>query len=480
MKKISILSIAIAAAIPHLAMGSNMPEFVKDDPSQFYVPERDTITFELSEKDKRIVENAQRNYEFLQDLAVRDIERLKKLGNKDSGWMIEEINLRLAQAELLRQRALADIKTNINNPINIIMKPEHAERSAQSRQRRDIDDAVLGDDPAAIAEAMMNATKHLDVEKSDDEDETEKKFDLAKMDHDIHVNTGRLIVNELAIGSNSAKIGKNSSDMQIVQEQVKKTQTELGETEAFVNDFAGKQQRVNVASEALSRQIVQDNMKQEAHLTNLDAQTKSHFETLNSHADTLDERGPMISDNTSNIAQNAQNIGVNAQNIGVNGQKIEQHTAQIETHRTHINNNTVKNHQQDLQIKRAEAVFKDLDENVPNFTKQVIKNKNDISGNRELINGLQAQYENFKNDYNDFKKTTNTAIAGIAAIATLPQPYGVGKANIAFGVGHYKSETALSVGMGYRASEQLTFRFGGSVGNKFKHPVVSAGLGYEF
>ena len=63
----------------------------------------------------------------------------------------------------------------------------------------------------------------------------------------------------------------------------------------------------------------------------------------------------------------------------------------------------------------------------------------------------------------------------------LAQPYGVGKANIGFGVGAYNGEQAIAVGMGYRYNEQTTFRgaVAANTGNDME-PVIAASVNYEW
>ena len=83
-------------------------------------------------------------------------------------------------------------------------------------------------------------------------------------------------------------------------------------------------------------------------------------------------------------------------------------------------------------------------------------------------------------DYNSFKKQTNGAIAGLAAMANIPQPYSVGKFSVGAGVGYYENENAISVGMGYRYSENLTFKASVASNTGDVEPIIGAGVGFEF
>ena len=84
-------------------------------------------------------------------------------------------------------------------------------------------------------------------------------------------------------------------------------------------------------------------------------------------------------------------------------------------------------------------------------------------------------------DYNSFKSQTNGAIAGVAAMGQLAQPYGVGNFNVGVGAGNYNGESAIALGMGYRATENMTLRgaVSASTADDMK-PIVAASVNYEW
>lgn len=112
---------------------------------------------------------------------------------------------------------------------------------------------------------------------------------------------------------------------------------------------------------------------------------------------------------------------------------------------------------------------------------EIGKNRTAIANNTTRIEGLEKNFEALSKDYYSFKEQTNGAIAGVAAMGQLAQPYGVGKINLGVGVGSYNSEQAIAVGMGYRYSETTTMRaaVAANSGNDME-PIVAASVNWEW
>ena len=189
-------------------------------------------------------------------------------------------------------------------------------------------------------------------------------------------------------------------------------------------------------------------------------------------ADILERHNNHIGTNKTNIDKNEASIEANTKTVKKHEEKIAANEKTTSDLTTEMNVHKNWNENQDIRISRNSAFIGDM-KNIPLYTDQINLNKKMGLENRELINGLQHQFD-------DFKKQTNSALAGVAAISSLPQPYGVGNMNVAFGVGHYDGETALAFGMGYRPIEQLTVRIGGSYADEMDEPVLAGAIGYEF
>ncbi len=114
-------------------------------------------------------------------------------------------------------------------------------------------------------------------------------------------------------------------------------------------------------------------------------------------------------------------------------------------------------------------------------TTAIGKNTTAIGKNTTDIKNLRQDFERLSKDYYSFKEQTNGAIAGVAAMGQLAQPYGVGNFSFGAAVGNYNSEQAIAVGMGYRYSENVTVRAAAAAnsGNNME-PILAASINYEW
>ena len=109
------------------------------------------------------------------------------------------------------------------------------------------------------------------------------------------------------------------------------------------------------------------------------------------------------------------------------------------------------------------------------------ENRGMILNNQDKIKGLRADFEQMADEFDDYQSKTNGAIAGVAAMGQIAQPYGVGKANFGVGVANYDSEQAIAVGMGYRYSETVSYKGAVSANTgEDMEPVIAASVNWEF
>ncbi|CAJ1863441.1 hypothetical protein PEKONANI_02851 [Aeromonas jandaei] len=97
------------------------------------------------------------------------------------------------------------------------------------------------------------------------------------------------------------------------------------------------------------------------------------------------------------------------------------------------------------------------------------------------IKGLHSDLNNLSNEVHDFKKEARAGIAGIAAMANIPDPVAVGKFTVGAGVGYFNYESAVAVGAAYRQSDSVAYKLSVSAnsGNTIS-PVIGAGVSYTF
>lgn len=114
-------------------------------------------------------------------------------------------------------------------------------------------------------------------------------------------------------------------------------------------------------------------------------------------------------------------------------------------------------------------------------TAGIYRNEQAIGKNTADIKDLRQDFENLSKDYYSFKEQTNGAIAGVAAMGQLAQPYGVGNVNVGAAIGSYESQQAIAIGMGYRYNENVTMRaaVAANSGNDM-NPIIAASVNYEW
>lgn len=152
-----------------------------------------------------------------------------------------------------------------------------------------------------------------------------------------------------------------------------------------------------------------------------------------------------------------------------NKAKLEDIKNDIVNHKTQLDKNNTKLIDTKVQF---ESIYNATNSNIN-------ANSKGIANNKEMVNGLQKQFSNLKNEFADYKTATNGAIAGVAAMGMLTTPQGIGHTAISAGAGYYGGETAIAVGVTHNI-DALTIRAGASYSTGSSQPVLGAGVGYEF
>lgn len=177
--------------------------------------------------------------------------------------------------------------------------------------------------------------------------------------------------------------------------------------------------------------------------------------------------------NAENISEVEDRVETNEGKIAVNEGKIAINEGKIAFNEGRIDANEESIRKHDGRIKEN---FDDIKEN----RGLINDNTTAIGNNTKAITNLRSDFERMAKDYREFKTKTNGAIAGMAAMANIPNPYTVGKFSFGAGVGHYESEGAVSVGFGYRRTENLTFKASIASSTGDFEPIIGAGMAYEF
>ena len=234
---------------------------------------------------------------------------------------------------------------------------------------------------------------------------------------------------------------------------------------------------------------------------------KANTDKLTQHDKMLNQNSQDIKENTNRLNDHDKEIAQSKQDIKANTEKLAEHDSAISKNTSDIQKNTAALDKQGSEIARLSSEMGDAGAlkmsrdgesiNLSDKAKGVksinfgdkqlsgiadAKNDSDAvnlaqmkRGNAETlksantytderVNQLGEFTENGLNRLNtkidDLDKKVDKGFAANAALSGLFQPYGVGKMNLTAGVGGYKDESAVAVGMGYRINENVAIKGG--------------------
>lgn len=116
-----------------------------------------------------------------------------------------------------------------------------------------------------------------------------------------------------------------------------------------------------------------------------------------------------------------------------------------------------------------------------NTNQRVAANTAQLANHEQRITGLEqstnARFADLNKQIDDNRKRASAGIAGVAAMANIPQVTNTQVFSVGAGVGHTDGESALAVGFSARATENTVVK--ASVSNDTQHNfVVGAGVSY--
>lgn len=105
--------------------------------------------------------------------------------------------------------------------------------------------------------------------------------------------------------------------------------------------------------------------------------------------------------------------------------------------------------------------------------------QNNVSDIRESVNTVQSDVRHLQSDMREVKKDIKDTGATAAALAALkPIQYDPNKpTQVMAGVGNYRGQSAVALGIGHYSSDSLLWHAGISMG---EHPMVNAGITWKF
>ena len=319
---------------------------------------------------------------------------------------------------------ISDIRENVND-IRDDVKENHADIKKQEKRLDQVEknDAVQNEK----IDQNTNAIKGLNERQNSIDSKLttmDGKIDGVQNDlKDYKEETDK------AIAKNTADIAQNQKDIAKNQEEIKANQQAIKETN---NHLSTVEKQVNTnTTDIASIKASQDAQSQ--NLTNIQKQVSNNTTAIN------------------NVQQSVNNLDV----------RVANNTTKIENHETRITSveKTVETHT---------AEIKENKENIAKNAEAIKVNKDNIAANTQSINELaQAQQQSMdgiRHAINDVRKESRQGDAMNAALAALkPLQYDPDeKTQIMAGVGGYKGEHAVALGLAHFFNDSLMANIGGA------------------
>ncbi|HHZ8355430.1 TPA: YadA-like family protein, partial [Morganella morganii] len=264
--------------------------------------------------------------------------------------------------------------------------------------------------------------------------------DVEKNTQSIKSNTDKLAVHESSITQNTNDIQANTNKLAEHDAAITKNTNDIKENTNRLNNH--------------DKDIAQN--KQDI---------KTNTETLNRHDVIISKNTSDIEKNTSTIEKQGGDIARLSSEMGNAGVvKISNDGKQVE-----LSDKAKTATSFNIGNKRVSGVADAKNDNdainyaqMKRSNETTLKSANTYTDKR--ISQLGEYTTNGLNRLNDrvddLDNKVNKGFATNAALSGLFQPYGVGKMNLTAGVGGYKDESAVAVGVGYRFNESVAVKGG--------------------
>ena len=303
----------------------------------------------------------------------------------------------------------------------------------------------------------------------------------------IQDHQSQITVNRITIDTNAKNIAQNK--------------TTLDDHALAIHNLDGHLQSVDDLSRDLNIKNIQDRAELAQHdqaiknnaaeNTRQDVLIQGNSQTGKTNRDNIALNKAGIKTNADAIAQNKNAIGDNTQQINNNAQLIRSTEKQVGENRTVLmaNKGDIVTLTQDTKVAqttgeyaqfRAQTAMQNAEKNraaLVASNKKIAANSVALADHEQRIETLeQSNSSNFgklKNEVEDNRKRASAGIAGVAAMANIPQVTNTQNFSVGAGVGNTDGENALAVGFSARATENVVVK--ASVSNDTQHNFVAGG-----
>ena len=370
---------------------------------------------------------------------------------------------------------IADNKTNIDNNAQAIHNTDNHLQSVDNQtQTLEINN---------IQDRQELAT-HDQAIKDNQRDITNNVAALQQTNADVTKNTGNIAGNRTLIGDNAKGIADNKTDIETNAQAIHNTDNHL--------------QSVDNQTQTLKINNIQDRQELAAH----DQALKDSQRDITNNVAALQQTNADVTKNAGNIAGNRTLIDDNAKGIVTNKTSIDSLTVQNKTtynlaadaSRMSINGEheivalgketKIAKSSGEYAQSRAQAALDNTEKNraaLVATNKKVAANSAELTNHERRIETLEqsnsASFGKLKSEVEDNRKRASAGIAGVAAMANIPQVTNTQNFSVGAGVGNSDGENALAVGFSARATENVVVK--ASVSDDSQHSfVVGGGIAY--
>lgn len=261
-----------------------------------------------------------------------------------------------------------------------------------------------------------------DIAKERHINETQQHF-IAKNREGVVENSNNIKIVNAQAAANAAAIDQNGSDIQSVAEYAKGNHAQNIQTKNTVEGIQ-KQEAIQNGSRVQGMMIAKHNAEQEA----IQQQITAQAETI----------PPAAIDHSKEIAANRESI--NTTNRTLNDLKKQQ-KAESDYYEGQIQN---------LAQEASTAIASDR--------QQIISTQQRVDSNAAQLSKLNSNFSSLKHTVDENKHEAAAGSSSAMAQANIPQVLNGQTVAIGAGVGGYDGESAIAVGVSFRAADSVTVK----------------------
>ncbi|MEO9497643.1 MAG: YadA C-terminal domain-containing protein [Vibrio splendidus] len=289
-------------------------------------------------------------------------------------------------------------------------------------------------------------------------------------------NASSIADNGMHSDLNSQVIAQNTQTLDEYTPQIDRNRQKLSKHSA---DIATAQNTANGAMH-----MVNDNSDEIWQLKqvqkDIDFDTGRALGIAKQNREDLSQAGTKANANEKAIGEQSVKVAHNEKAIEKQSVKVAHNEKAIEKQAVKVAHNSAGIAHNSVSISHNSAGISHNQNRLNDHEGRIDSNAKDIYSNKMAIDNNSSDILDLRKDLERQGKELSGAIAGVAAMTNIPHQQSVGQFSVGAGIGHYNSESALAVGVGYRYSDSLTTQLGVSMnsGNDL-NPVIGAGVAFS-